>query len=162
MNDNTNETYPSYEARLARTEANVEALAGDLSQLTSTVSAGFRSIHDKLTDLGRPQWALVGQYVALFLTIAVLAFSPVWMSISDNATRASKLAAWRVESERELGALEERVAHLRDVIALTDKQQEVQIKRIREEVDWHWDLVHSRYGYRKPENSTERKFKTKD
>lgn len=128
------------EATQARTTANLETVSSDLIRLTQVVE----SLRDSVLASGRTQWGVVGTWVAVMMAIGTAVIAPQMMDIREVKESVRVLSAADTEEARSIGVLEERIKGVEENFAS-------KFQRNREEIDWVWDLMHSRFGYRDPQ-----------
>lgn len=129
----------SIEATQARTSANLETVSSDLVRLAQVVE----SLRDSVASSNRTQWNVVGTWVGVVMAIGAAVIAPQMSDLADLRRAASSASQERHVNTVQVSRLEQKVDGYYAEI-------NTQLSRTREEIDWVWDLLHSRFGYRDP------------
>lgn len=138
--EKTEDRLSSLESHSARTAANLEAVSADLGRLAHSVE----SLRETVSQNGRTQWNVLGTWVGVLMAIGAAVIAPQYADINALEQRVAEQSKVIHENAVQLGRLEEREVGANSTI-------QYQTQRTREEIDWVWDLLHSRFGYRDPE-----------
>lgn len=138
--DNHNEARLSQiERTLARTVANLETVGSDLGRLAQSME----TLRETVANSSKTQWNVLGTWVGVVMAIGAAVITPQMSDIKSLGQEISRQRTVIQENAVHINKLEERLAGHQETIGS-------QVVRSREELDWVWDLLHSRFGYRDP------------
>ena len=120
----------SYEARQAATEARVESLTGDVSQLAlsidklaRTVGDGFSNLHDRITAQSRTNWptifgalAFLGALYAVYLQGPINTLSRLEERSAENTRHHAESEYYRGRADESRDVLKSEMVGLRATV----------------------------------------------